>query len=223
MSSYGEMLCGFIAFALVAAPAASAQSQRALTLPQTLQRALAANPRLTEADREVAMAAGRRLQAGAIPNPEISFELDNAFGTGDLRGLTSAESTLQLSQLIELGGKREARVAAGTAELDATRWERAALRLDIASDTANAFFEVLSEQRRIDVYDLQIAALDRLTPLLQRRVEAGASAPAEVARPSCRRSGPCRAGAILNRAGDRPDRARDPHGHQHAQLFSRSR
>jgi len=115
MSSYGEMLCGFIAFALVAAPSASAQSQRALTLPQTLQRALAANPRLTEADREVAMAAGRRLQAGAIPNPEISFELDNAFGTGDLRGLTSAESTLQLSQLIELGGKREARVAAGTA------------------------------------------------------------------------------------------------------------
>jgi cobalt-zinc-cadmium efflux system outer membrane protein len=81
-----------------------------------------------------------------------------------------------------LGGKREARVAAGTAELDATRWERAALRLDIASDTANAFFEVLSEQRRIDVYDLQIAALDRLTPLLQRRVEAGASHPAEVAR-----------------------------------------
>jgi cobalt-zinc-cadmium efflux system outer membrane protein len=112
-----------------------------LTLPQALQRALAANPRLTEADREVAMAAGRRLQAGAIPNPEISFELDNAFGTGALRGLTSAESTLQLSQLIELGGKREARVAAGSAELDVTRWERAALRLDIASDTANAFFE----------------------------------------------------------------------------------
>jgi cobalt-zinc-cadmium efflux system outer membrane protein len=122
------------------------------------------------------------LQAAAIPNPEISFELDNAFGTGDLRGLTSAETTLQLSQLIELGGKREARIAAGSAELEATRWERAALRLDIASDTANGFFEVLSEQRRIEIYDRQIAALDRLTPLLQRRVEAGASHPAEVAR-----------------------------------------
>ena len=98
--------CGVcVALVLLAAPVAAAQSQRALTLPQALQRALAANPRLTEADREVGMAAGRRLQAGAIPNPEISFELDNAFGTGDLRGLTSAETTLQLSQLIELGGK----------------------------------------------------------------------------------------------------------------------
>jgi cobalt-zinc-cadmium efflux system outer membrane protein len=175
--------CGVcVALVLLAAPVAAAQSQRALTLPQALQRALAANPRLTEADREVGMAAGRRLQAGAIPNPEISFELDNAFGTGDLRGLTSAETTLQLSQLIELGGKREARIAAGSAELEATRWERAALRLDIASDTANGFFEVLSEQRRIDIYDRQIAALDRLTPLLQRRVEAGASHPAEIAR-----------------------------------------
>jgi cobalt-zinc-cadmium efflux system outer membrane protein len=86
-----------VALALLAAPAAAAQSQRPLTLPQALQRALAANPRLTEADREVGMAAGRRVQAGAIPNPEISFELNNAFGTGDLRGLTSAESTLQLS------------------------------------------------------------------------------------------------------------------------------
>jgi cobalt-zinc-cadmium efflux system outer membrane protein len=185
-----------LALAILVAFAVSptfAQSQRPLTLPQALQRALAANPRLTEADREVGMAAGRRVQAGAIPNPEIAFELDNAFGTGDLRGLTSAETTLQLSQLIELGGKREARIAAGTAELDATRWERAALRLDIASETATSFYEVLSAQRRIDIYDLQIAALDRLTPLLQRRVEAGASAPAEVARPGCCRFGPCRA------------------------------
>jgi cobalt-zinc-cadmium efflux system outer membrane protein len=88
---------------------------------------------LTEADREIGMAAGRRVQAAAIPNPEVSFELDNALGSGDLRGLTSAETTLQLSQLIELGGKRDARIAAGTAELEAARWERAAVRLDAAS------------------------------------------------------------------------------------------
>src|SRR6266446_1439128 len=106
MSSGGVVLCRFsVALALLAAPAASAQSQPPLTLPQALQRALAANPRLTQADREIGMAAGRRVQAAAIPNPEVSFELDNALGSGDLRGLTAAETTLQLSQLIELGGK----------------------------------------------------------------------------------------------------------------------
>ena len=170
------------ALASVVALAAAAESSSGLTLSKALQRALATNPRLTAAERDVGIAAGRRIQAGAIPNPEASFELNNAFGSGDFRGLRSAETTLQLSQLIELGGKREARVAAGSAELDAAHWERAAVRLESVSDTAVAFFTVLGAQRRIQIYDIQIVALDRLTPLLQGRVEAGASSPAEVAR-----------------------------------------
>lgn len=153
-----------------------------LTLTGALQRALAVNPRIRAADRDIGIAGGRRQQAGAIPNPELSFELDNAFGTGEYRGLRSAETTLQLSQLIELGGKRDARVAAGSAEVEAAYWERAAVRLEILSDTAVAFFGVLAAQRRIVIYDTHIAALERLTPLLQRRVDAGASSPAEVAR-----------------------------------------
>ncbi len=161
---------------------ASAESGRSLTLSDALRRALAANPRLTAAEKDVRIAAGRRLQAGAFPNPEASFELDNAFGSGELQRLRDAETTLQISQLIELGGKREARIAAGSAELDAAHWERAAVRLEIASNTAVAFYEVLTSQRRIQIYNDQIAALDRLTPLLQKRVDLGASSPAEIAR-----------------------------------------
>lgn len=159
-----------------------AEASGRLTLAAALQRALATNPRLTAADRDIGIATGRRLQAGAIPNPEVSFELDNALGTGQYRGLRSAETALQLSQLIELGGKRDARIAAGSAELEAAYWQRAAVRLEILSDTAVAFFSVLAAQRRIAIYDSHIEALQRLTPLLQRRVEAGASSPAEVAR-----------------------------------------
>lgn len=153
-----------------------------LTLTQALRRALAANPRLTAAERDIGIAGGKRLQANAIPNPELSFELDNAFGSGDYRGTRAAETTLQLSQLIELGGKRQARVAAGTADVDNARWQRAALSLEIVSETAVAFFNVLGGQRKVQIYDVQIASLERLTPLLQRRVEAGASSPAETAR-----------------------------------------
>jgi cobalt-zinc-cadmium efflux system outer membrane protein len=159
-----------------------AESGHPITLSDALRRALAANPRLTAAEKDVRIAAGRRRQAGAFPNPEASFDLDNAFGSGELKGLEDAETTLQISQLIELGGKREARIAAGSAEVDAARWERAAVRLEIVSKTAVAFFDVLTAQRRIQIYDDQIAALDRLTPLLQKRVDAGASSPAEVAR-----------------------------------------
>lgn len=153
-----------------------------LTLVGALQRAIETNPRLSSAERDIGIAQGRRIQASVIPNPELSFEADNAFGTGPYQGTRSAEYTLQLSQLIELGGKRNARMAAGSAELEAYNWQREATRLEILSDTAIAFFSVLAAQRRVGIYDTQLAALQRLTPLLQRRVDAGASPPSEIAR-----------------------------------------
>jgi cobalt-zinc-cadmium efflux system outer membrane protein len=67
------------AFAIVlAAPfESSAESTRSLTLTTALQRAVAANPKLAVAARDIGIAAGKRIQAGAIPNPEISFELND--------------------------------------------------------------------------------------------------------------------------------------------------
>lgn len=171
-----------VAFTFLAPFAASAQSQRPLTLPQALQRALAANPRLTVAERDVGIATGQRIQAGALPNPELSYEIDNAYGTGPYRGTRSAESTLQLSQLVEFGPKREARISAATAEVDVARWQREAERLEVISETAIAFINVLSDQRRVQILDAQIISLELLVPLLQRRVDAGASSPAEIAR-----------------------------------------
>jgi len=162
--------------------AAAREASRSLTLAGALQRAVTANPRLVAAERDIGISAGRRLQAGALPNPEVSVQVDNVLGSGSRRGLDSAETTLQLSQLIELGGKRGARVAAGSAELEAAFWQREATRLEILSDTAVAFFNVLAAQRRIVIFNNHVAGLERLTPLLQQRVKAGASSPAETAR-----------------------------------------
>ncbi|MGH6753795.1 MAG: TolC family protein, partial [Bradyrhizobium sp.] len=61
---------------------AAERASRAISLPEALQRALAANPRLTAAERDIGIASGLRIQAGALPNPEVSFELDNALGSG---------------------------------------------------------------------------------------------------------------------------------------------
>jgi len=153
-----------------------------LTMRDALARALAANPRLTVAERDVGIATGQRIQAGALLNPEVSYEQDNSFGTGRFRGTKSAETTLQISQAFEWFGKREARIAAGEAGVETAAIQRQAVRLEVLSETAIAFLNVLGAQRRIQILDEQVAAIDRLTPLLQRRVEAGASSPAETGR-----------------------------------------
>ena len=164
-------------------PAVVAQGQKAgpLTLPQALQRAANANPRIAAADRTIGMADGRREQANALPNPTLGVEVDN-FASGQSGAVQGAETTLQLSQLIELGGKRDARVQAALGDYDAARWEREAARLELLSETTIAFVEALSAQRRIQLLERQAAALEKLVPLMQRRVEAGASSPAEVSR-----------------------------------------
>jgi cobalt-zinc-cadmium efflux system outer membrane protein len=176
----GRLLCVW----LVVIPLARAaeRAPRPISLREALQRALSANPRLVAADREVGIAGGLKLQAGVLPNPEAGFELDNALGSGRFQGVRAAETTLQLSQLIELGGKREARVAAGEANVSAAVWQRRATELDVASETAIAFISVVSAQRRIEVFDEQIASFDQLIPLLKRRLEEGASSPAETQR-----------------------------------------
>ena len=85
------------AWLILTIPAIAAERSRPISLPQALQRALAANPRLTAAERDVGIAGGLRIQSGALPNPEASFELGNALGSGPYRGTRSAETNLQLS------------------------------------------------------------------------------------------------------------------------------
>ncbi len=182
MHSFGVALRVICALLIVTIPARAAERARALTLPQALQRALAANPRLTAAERDIGIAGGLRIQAGVLPNPDVQFELDNALGSGPYKGLRSAETNLQLSQLVELGGKREARVAAGEAGIGAAVWQRRATRLEVLSEAAIAFITIISSQRRIEIFDEQIASFDTLIPLLQRRVQEGASSPAETLR-----------------------------------------
>ncbi len=127
------------------------------------------------------MADGRREQANALPNPTVGVEVDN-FGQGQSSFTGTPEMTLMLSQLIELGGKRSARVQAALGDYDAARWEREAARLELLSETTIAFVEALSVQRRIQLLERQAGALEKLVPLMQRRVEAGASSPSEVSR-----------------------------------------
>jgi cobalt-zinc-cadmium efflux system outer membrane protein len=167
--------------ALASPVAGQTQRSATLTLPQALQRVAAVNPRLSAADRTIAMSDGRRQQARALPNPSVGFDVDNFAPGGSVPG-QAVETTLLLSQLIELGGKRDARVAAALGDYDTARYEREATRLELLSETTIAFIGALAAQRRIALLDRQVAALEKLGPLMKRRLDAGASSPAEVSK-----------------------------------------
>ena len=114
--------------------ARGAETNRRLKLSQALKRVVAANPRLAVAERELGVAVGRRIQAAAIPNPEFAPLVENVLGSGQYKGSQSAQTTLTLSQLIEFPGKRDARIAATSAEFDSSQWQLQAERLDVLSE-----------------------------------------------------------------------------------------
>ena len=171
-----------IACVYVSVPCAAAETPRPFTLMQALKRTVGANPRLAMAERDIGIAAGRSRQAGALPNPEIGLDVANVAGSGPYRGMRSAETTLQIGQLIEFPGKRDARIAAANAEFDTAHWQRQSERLEVLSEAAVTFATILGAQRRMQIFDGLIASLDGMMPLLQRRIDAGASSPADVAR-----------------------------------------
>lgn len=160
---------------LLLAATASAQAGQGLSLPDALAAAFANNPELAAAGRERGIAEGERRQAGLIPNPELSWEVE------DTRRDTST-TTVTLSQALELGGKRGARIAVASsgqaiAELDLQR-QRNGLRADVVQ----AFHAALRAQTAVDLAQQSQALTGRGLKVAQGRVSAGQASPVEATR-----------------------------------------
>lgn len=149
--------------------------QRALTLPQALELALSANRELAAARREVEAFGAAREQAAARPNPQLELALE---GTRRFE----RETTLQLTQPIELGGKRGARTAAAGFAEEAARQRLLARTADIGGRIALAFHEALAAQERVRVAATSTTAAETLTGVAAQRVAAGKAAPIEATR-----------------------------------------
>ncbi|KRA40014.1 cation transporter [Pseudoxanthomonas sp. Root630] len=95
------------------------------------------------------------------PQYFVTGELENVGGTGSLSGVNSAESTLRIGRLIELGGKRAARQALGAAEIDQQQTAADATRIELTSRTAARFIEVAVDQQRLDFANERVRQAER--------------------------------------------------------------
>ena len=153
-----------------------------LTLARAVDAALRSNPDLLASAYELSAAQARIVQAGLRPNPEFGLELENFAGSGATRGIDSLETTLSLSQVVELGGKRGLRRAAAEADLDFVDIEQRARELDVLSNVTSRFIDVVAAQERVR-FAIQATALAQSTlDAIGTRVEAGRSPEAERSR-----------------------------------------
>lgn len=144
--------------------------------------ALASNPELRVARHETGAASAALDQAGVRPNPAIELGLE------DTRR-DSRETTIVLSQTLELGGKRQARVTAAGRALDSAHVDLEARQADTAGAVIAAFFDVLTEQERVSLAREALELARRASHSTASRVTAGRASPVEVSRARVAESG----------------------------------
>lgn len=162
-----------------AAPVKLKEPTGALTLRQVLALALMHNPELAAFSWEVRAGEARALQASLRPNPEVSVGSEHFGGTGAYRGAGGAESTVQLSQLIELGGKRAKRTRVASLERDLAGWDYESKRLDVLTEATASFVDVLTVQQRLALLEELAGLAQKVRDSIAERVTAGKSSPAE--------------------------------------------
>lgn len=160
----------------IAASALPAMAQAApLTLERALQSAFAHNPNLAAAQWEIGVAEGDRQQAGLIPNPQVSWEAE------DTRR-RSRTTTLMLSQPLELGGKRGARIEVAERAQDAASIELERRRNELRADVFQAFYNSTIAQQRLLLTEQSLQLAERGLRVAQGRINAGKAAPVEAMR-----------------------------------------
>jgi cobalt-zinc-cadmium efflux system outer membrane protein len=163
-----------------AAPAtAPADPAGVLRLRDALAAALLGNPLLAARSYEVRAREAGVLQAGRLPNPTLSTEVEDLFGSGELSGVSESETTIRLGQLVELGGKRGARVRLASAQRRLAGFDYESERIAVFTETTDAFVEVLAAQERLRLADEALAVARSVHDVAARRVDAGLASPAE--------------------------------------------
>ncbi len=166
---------------------ASFQSQAvaigsSLSLSDAIKQTLVHSPKLAIYPHELRIAEAQIIQSGITPNPRLSLNIDNVLGTGAMSGISGAETSLRLSQLIELGDKRQHRMALTQAKQQNLNAEFELARVQVLADVTQDYYEVLRLSSLVDLkakcVELEAQALAKS----QLLAKAGAVSQADVAK-----------------------------------------
>lgn len=164
-----------------------------LTLRDAALLTLQRNPELAAFAKEIRALKGATLQAGLLPNPELSVNVENIGNiqplTGDINSTKAVSqevvqqiTTIRIYQLIELGGKRAARVSAASLGEELAGQDYEIRRVELIARVANVFTEVLAAQERLRLAKESQQLAQRVVSAVVKRVQAGKVPPIEETR-----------------------------------------
>lgn len=156
-----------------------------ITLRDALALALLQSPELAAYAWEVRARESRILQAGRFPNPALTIDAEDLGGATPEAATESPiqpQTTIQMSQLVELGGKRTARQTLARFDRELAEWDYEMARIDVFTRVTRLFIEVLASQQAVVLTSQAMQLVEQTHETVRARVTAGVVSPIEQTR-----------------------------------------
>ncbi|MBL8268069.1 TolC family protein [Steroidobacter sp.] len=167
---------------VLAASAADSSTQKELTLEQAIGLVAERNPLGRALALESESLTSRSQGEALAPAWALQTDFENFGGTGSVSGVGSLESTVQLSRVIERGGKLALRRELGVREIDALTADQQVRRAELSAEVARRFIHVVSDQQSLVTARRSVELARTARDVVKQRVEAGAASPAMLSR-----------------------------------------
>ncbi len=160
---------------------AQSSAAESIDFNQAIVRTLESNPELRTFGYAIEAQRGRITQASTRPGIELGIELENAVGTGVFSGADSAEATISLAWSFERG-KRQRRIETAHKGLSFLESEAELKRLEASANTARLYLSSLAHQAEVELSDEGVKLAQQTVEAVRRRVDAGRTTKADLAR-----------------------------------------
>lgn len=160
----------------------AATQTQSLGLDKAIEWTLAQNPQLHQFTFIRQGILGQRETGALAPAYKLGLDVENAAGSGAMKGLDAAEVTVSISSVIELGDKLASRVSVVDANLDVFELTRQAQTLDVLGKLTSAFISGLATQEQLILSAEAVKLSESLHKKVSERAQRGAASDAEVMR-----------------------------------------
>lgn len=168
------VIVGFL-FSTLSFASSVVEQRGTLTLSQAISAAMVHNPELRSSTFALRAADAHVTQAGVALSPELSMQFENFGGSGRVSGTDAMETTFMLSQVIELGDKRNRRTQVAQANRAFAGVEIEARQLDILAEVTRRFIHVASDQEALKLTQRATALAEETFHAVEKRVQAARS------------------------------------------------
>jgi cobalt-zinc-cadmium efflux system outer membrane protein len=128
------------------------------------------NPSVVAAIKNLDIAKAQVRTAGARPNPQ--FAMQYGFGNPYTEAIAGNTQQVGANQLVEMGGKRAARLRYARANYILSEYQLADLRYDVRSAVRKGYAELAAAEANIELVENQRALVARLSSLAEAKYKA---------------------------------------------------